>query len=103
VKGAVDQAIGINEKKSLRFHERSVAQRDATSARAEGLRASAAAHTLSGKKTGGESDCACNQEPRGLSDRPDGLCGSDVIRGAGFKGLGSRKLTHDGGRVASHC
>ena len=103
VKGAVDQAIRINEKKSLRFHERSVAQRGATSARGEGLRAPAAAHTLSGEKTGGESDCACNQEPRGLCDRPDGLCGGDVIRGAAFKGLGSRKLTHDGSWVASHC
>lgn len=103
MKGAVDQAIGINEKKSLWFHERSVAQRGATSARGEGLRASAAAHTLSGEKTGGESDSACNQEPRGFCGRPDGLCGSDVIRGAAFKGLGSRDLTHDGGRVASHC
>ena len=103
VKGAVDQAIGINEKKSLRFHKRSVAQRGATSARGEGLRASAAARTLSGEKTDGKPDCACNQEPRGLCDRPDGLCGGDVIRGAAFKGLGSRKLTHDGGRVASHC
>jgi hypothetical protein len=103
VKGAVDQAIRINEKKSLRFHKRSVAQRGATSARGEGLRASAAARTLSGEKTDGKPDCACNQEPRGLCDRPDGLCGGGVIRGAAFKGLGSRKLTHDGGRVASHC
>jgi hypothetical protein len=102
VKGAVDQAIGINEKKSLRFHERSVAQRSATSACAEGLRASAAAHTLRGEKTGGESDSACNQEPRGVIDDPQGIFSDAVLRGERICGPTLWHLAHRGSRVTPH-